>query len=297
MLTRLLRRSAVAAAAATALGFLTQVPALAGGGPGGSGSGGFGYSQCGQSSSPQCTVTAGSGPATGTPGTASTGGTTGGGAATVSTGGTATGGCSGSVNKTFGCVPAGCNITVQTLACPIGVGGAAPPAGGGAPVLPAPGVLAQLAVKYLRLPDPVIRSSPAPGALQLTRLPVWLWVAVNAWQPQSKTAQGPGESVTATATPVSAAWSMGDGTTVTCKGPGTPYGGGNPAAASPTCGYTYDQSSAGQPGGAYRVTVTITWDITWQGTGGAGGALAPLETVAAAEFRVAESQALDTSGG
>ena len=297
MLTRLLRRAAVAAAAATALVFLTQVPALAGGGPGGSGSGGFGYSQCGQSSSPQCTVTAGSGPANGTPGTASTGGGTAGGAATVSTGGTAAGGCSGTMNKTFGCVPAGCNITVQTLACPIGVGGAAPPAGGGAPVLPAPGVLAQLAVKYLRLPDPVIRSSPAPGALQLTRLPVWLWVAANAWQPQSKTAEVPGESVTATATPVSAAWSMGDGTTVTCKGPGTPYGGGNPAAASPTCGYTYDQSSAGQPGGAYRVTVTITWDITWQGTGGAGGARAPLETVAAAEFRVAESQALNTSGG
>jgi len=297
MLTRLLRRAAVAAAAATALVFLTQVPALAGGGPGGSGSGGFGYSQCGQSSSPQCTVTAGSGPATGTPGTASIGGGTTGGTTTVSTGGTATGGCSGTVNKTFGCVPAGCNITVQTLACPIGVGGAAPPTGGGAPVLLAPGVLAQLAVKYLRLPDPVIRSSPAPGALQLTRLPVWLWVAANAWQPQSKTAQVPGESVTATATPVSAAWSMGNGTTVTCKGPGTPYGGGNPAAASPTCGYTYEESSAGQPGGAYRVTVTITWDITWQGTGGAGGALAPLQTVAAAEFRVAESQALNTSGG
>jgi len=297
MLTRLLRRAAVAAAAATALVFLTQVPALAGGGPGGSGSGGFGYSQCGQSSSPQCTVTAGSGPATGTPGTASIGGGTTGGTTTVSTGGTATGGCSGTVNKTFGCVLAGCNITVQTLACPIGVGGAAPPTGGGAPVLLAPGVLAQLAVKYLRLPDPVIRSSPAPGALQLTRLPVWLWVAANAWQPQSKTAQVPGESVTATATPVSAAWSMGNGTTVTCKGPGTPYGGGNPAAASPTCGYTYEESSAGQPGGAYRVTVTITWDITWQGTGGAGGALAPLQTVAAAEFRVAESQALNTSGG
>jgi hypothetical protein len=203
------------------------------------------------------------------------------------------------MNKTFGCVPAGCNITVQTLACPLGVAGAAPPpaGGGAAPVLPAPGVLAQLAVKYLRLPDPVIRSSPAPGALQLTQLPVWLWIAAGDWQPQSKTAQVPGESVTATATPVSAAWDMGNGTTVTCKGPGTAYGDGNPAAASPTCGYTYDQSSAGQPGGAYGVTVTITWDIIWAGDGGAGGVLAPLETVAAAEFRVAESQALDTSSG
>jgi hypothetical protein len=164
--------------------------------------------------------------------------------------------------------------------------------------LPAPGVLAQLAVKYLQLPDPVIRSSPAPGALQLTRLPVWLWVAANAWQPQSKTAQVPGEAVTATATPVLAAWAMGDGKTVTCKGPGTAYAAGdNPSAASPTCGYTYEASSAGQPGGAYKVTVTITWDITWAGAGGAGGALAPLQTVAAAEFQVAESQALNTSGG
>jgi hypothetical protein len=293
MLTRLLRRAALAAAASLALMCLAQVPALAGGGPGTA----FGFAQCGQSSSPQCTVTAGSGPGAGTPGTASTGGTTGGGAATVSTGGTAAGGCSGTVNKTFGCVPAGCTLTVQTVACPIAGGAAPPAAGGAAPVLPAPQVLAQLAVKYLRLPDPVIRSSPAPGALQLTRLPVWLWVAADAWQPQSKTAQVPGESVTATATPVSAAWSMGDGTTVTCTGPGTPYGDGNPAAASPTCGHTYGQSSAGQPAGAYPVTVTITWDITWAGAGGAGGALAPLQTVAAAQFRVAESQALNTSGG
>jgi len=300
MLTRLLRRAAVAAAAAMALVCLAQLPALAGGGPSGggpSGGGPFGYAQCGQSSSPSCAVTAGSGPENETPGSASMGGGPTGGTATVFAAGTAAGGCSGTMNKTFGCVPAGCNITVQTLACPVGVGGAALP-GGPAPVMSAPGVLAQLAVRYLRLPDPVIRSSPAPGALQLTRLPLWLWVAANAWQPQSKTAQVPGESVTATATPVSEAWSMGDGTTVTCKGPGTPYAAGdNPSAASPTCGYTYDQSSAGQPGGAFRVTVTITWDVTWQGAGGAGGVLAPLQTVAAAEFQVAESQALNTSGG
>ena len=59
-------------------------------------------------------------------------------------------------------VPADCTVTVQTLACPLEVPGAA------GPVLPAPGVLAQLAVRYLRLPDPVIRSSPAPGALSCT---------------------------------------------------------------------------------------------------------------------------------
>ena len=131
MLTRLLRLPAVAVAAAMTLVCLAQVPALAGGGP--SGSGGFGYSTCGQSSSAQCTVTAGSGPAAGTPGTASPGG----GTTTVSAGGTAAGGCSGTMNKTFGCIPAGCTITVQTLACPAGTGPArargAGPAGGEVP--------------------------------------------------------------------------------------------------------------------------------------------------------------------
>jgi len=292
MLTRLLRRAAVMAAAAMALVCLTQVPALAGGGPGGP----FGHVQCGQSSSPQCQVTAGTGPTAGAPGTANPGGATSG-PGTVATGGTAAGGCSGTMTTAFGCVPAGCTLTAQTVGCPIGVAGPAGPPGG-EPVLPAPGVLAQLAVRYLNLPDPVIRSSPAPGALQLTRLPVWLWVAANVWQPQSKTAQVPGEAVTATATPVLAAWAMGDGTTVTCTGPGTAYAAGdNPSAASPTCGYTYEASSAGQPDGAYKVTVTITWDITWAGAGGAGGVLAPIQTVAAAEFRVAESQALNTNGG
>jgi hypothetical protein len=201
------------------------------------------------------------------------------------------------VSKAFGCVPAGCTITVQTVACPVGVAGA-PAAGPAPPAPPPPALLAQLAVRYLRLPDPVIRSSPAPGAPQLTELPTWMWVAPAAWRPESKTAQVPGEAVTATATPVSASWQMGDGRTVTCHGPGTPYSGGdNPAASSPTCGYTYTRSSAGQPSAAYHVTVTITWDITWAGPGGAGGVLPPLFTAAAAAMRVAESQAVDTAGG
>ena len=45
------------------------------------------------------------------------------------------------------------------------------------------------------------------------------------------------------------------------------------------------------------MTATITWDITWAGDGGAGGVLPPLHTAAAAEFRVAESQAVNTSSG
>lgn len=292
MLIRALRGAAMVTVAAIFMTGLCQAVASAGNGspPGG----GFGGAQCGQGDTPGCTLTAGAPGSSGT-GDPGTGGT---GNGTRAVGGRpgADPGCTGTVSKAFGCVPAGCTITVQTLACPIGAAAAAK-AGPAQLTLPAPVVLAQLAVRYLRLPGPVIRSSPAPEAFQLTELPTWLWVAPAAWHPQSRTVQVPGESVTVTATPVSAAWSMGDGATVTCKGPGTPYSGGNPAASSPTCGHTYDRSSAGQPAGTYQVTVTVTWNITWTGTGGAGGALAPLDTVAAAGFRVAESQALDTGSG
>ncbi|MGH3296244.1 MAG: hypothetical protein ACRDP7_31050 [Trebonia sp.] len=158
-------------------------------------------------------------------------------------------------------------------------------------------MLAALARQTLGLPSPVVRSSPAENALQLTNLPTWLWINPAEWVPESKTATVPGESVTATATPVSVTWHPGDGSAVTCQGAGTPYtSADNPASVSPDCGHTYTSSSAGQPGGAFQVTATITWDVTWQGAGGAGGALAPLFTTAVAAFRVAESQALNTSG-
>jgi hypothetical protein len=295
MLSRALAVVLAAGLAAVLLLAGGQQAALAGGGPG---NGGFyGNVTCGQSYAPQCTVTAGSGPSAGTP--AGTGAQAGGqpSAGTTAAGGGGAGGCAGTENKTFGCVPAGCQVTVQTLACPIGAaapGGA--PAGGG-PAPPDPAVLAALARQTLGLPSSVIRASPAQDALQLANLPTWLWISPAEWAPESKTATVPGESVTATATPVSVTWHPGDGTTVTCQGAGTPYtSADNPGSASPDCGHTYAASSAGQPGGAFRATATITWDVTWQGAGGAGGVLPPLFTTAAAAFRVAESQALDTSG-
>ena len=96
-----------------------QQAALAGGGPGGGNL--FGSVTCGQSYSPQCDVTAGSGPSAGTPASP---GTQAGGQqpARTAAGGGAGGRLQGTVNKTFGCVPAGCQVTVQTLACPLGVG-------------------------------------------------------------------------------------------------------------------------------------------------------------------------------
>lgn len=158
---------------------------------------------------------------------------------------------------------------------------------------PSPEELAQRAYRQLRLPSPQINSSPA-GA-QLVQLPSWLWLDRAGWQPISATAAVPGVSVTATATPSSVDWDMGDGATVSCPGPGTPFPEAtDPQAASPDCGHTYRRSSQSAPGGRYPVTATVTWTVSWSGSGGAG-TLPNLTTTATTTFPVAESQALNTA--
>jgi hypothetical protein len=170
-------------------------------------------------------------------------------------------------------------------------GGAAPAAARAA--APAPAVLAQAAESRLGLGSPVIQASPAVGLDQLVHVPTWLWLA-GPWAPVRATAAVPGEQVTATATPQRVTWHMGDGSMVTCRGPGTPYQpSGNPAAPSPTCGHTYARSSAAAPGGKFTVTATITWDVTWAG-GGGGGAFPGLVTTSAVRVPVAQSQAIVT---
>ena len=124
MLSRALACLLAAAVAVALLLAGGQQAALAGGGPGtGTPYGGV---TCGQSYAPQCDVTAGTGPSVGTP--ASPGTQAG---SQPAAGGGAAGGCQGTENKTFGCVPAGCQVTVQTLACPIGAAAPAAPAPGG----------------------------------------------------------------------------------------------------------------------------------------------------------------------
>jgi hypothetical protein len=167
------------------------------------------------------------------------------------------------------------------------------PAGESPPVL-SPAQVAEMARQRLRLPVPTIAANPA--GLQLVNLPTWMWLSTG-WNRVSATASVPGVSVTATASPSTVSWSMGDGSTVTCAGAGTPFHTGtDPMATSPDCGHTYRTSSARQPGHAFPVAATIHWTITWAG-GGQGGTFPDLTTTGNAAFRVAESQALNNGGG
>jgi hypothetical protein len=158
--------------------------------------------------------------------------------------------------------------------------------------------LAQQAVSQLPLDSPSIEMAPPATSEQLVNVSTWLWLNPAAWHQQTATAAAGPVSATATATPVEVVWSMGDGHQVTCAGPGTPYDSSNPNATT-DCSYTWTQSSAGQPGGAYQVTATVYWQVAWTATGAPGGGnLGQVPGPAAGvPVRVAESQAVNTASG
>ncbi|GGT96015.1 ATP/GTP-binding protein [Streptomyces phaeofaciens] len=135
-----------------------------------------------------------------------------------------------------------------------------------------PAVLAQRAVDSMKLAGPDIASPRATGKY-LVGMPMWMWVNQSAttYGPNTASASAGGVTVTATAKVSKIVWTMGDGTAVTCHGPGTPYTAASGKSDSPTCGHTYSRASADQPGGRYPVTATSTWTINWQITTGGGG--------------------------
>ncbi|MGA5149988.1 ATP/GTP-binding protein [Streptomyces griseoincarnatus] len=134
-----------------------------------------------------------------------------------------------------------------------------------------PGVLAQQAVDTMTLLGPDI-ASPRSAGKYTVGVPIWLWVNQGAttYGPNTASASAGGVTVTAIAKVSRIDWRMGDGSTVTCTGPGTPYTGSAGMVESPTCGHVYSKTSAGEPGRKYAVTATSTWTIDWQGGGAAG---------------------------
>lgn len=184
------------------------------------------------------------------------------------------------------------------VTCP-GVGGTggsvqwapAPPAGYGGAVNPQ--VLAVRAVNLLGLTGPDIALSPNVAREQIVGLPTWMWTQATptTWGRHTATAAVPGASVTAVATATEISWQMGDGTTVVCVGPGTPWSTRYDAhAASPTCGHTYTTAST-----ARTITATTTWQVRWTGSGlasGVGGAVTVTRS-SSVTVRVAELQAIN----
>jgi hypothetical protein len=167
-----------------------------------------------------------------------------------------------------------------------------------APVQVDPEVIARQLARRLPLPEPDVATSPPAGRDQLVGVPTWLWVR-DAWEPRSVSASLGGATVTVTATPRSVRWDMGTGDRVTCDGPGTAYDPSAPDSAQDTdCSYTYRRSSAAQPGERYPVSTRVRWRVRWTASGIAGGGdLGSVTRSTGLSLRVAEGQALVTSGG
>jgi hypothetical protein len=166
----------------------------------------------------------------------------------------------------------------------------------GAPAI-TPQQLLQVALGEFRVPALGPATAPPRGRDGLAGLPEWFWIPAAGWHPRSVTVTAGPVWATATATPERLSFSPGPGLSgPSCPGPGTPYNPKRPAGAQRTaCSYTYDQGSAGQPGGTYQAAVTVIWRVTWTGSGGAGGVVnAGLRTSYPFALRVTEGQALVT---
>lgn len=145
-----------------------------------------------------------------------------------------------------------------------------------------PETLAGLAYNQIQVPGTKV--SLAPGGASKVNLPTWAWLDKGEFKPVSVTASldAPGLHIeaTTTATPVSLTIKPGTDDAKLLPGSGTceinddgsigePYAKGK-AKQTPPCGVVYQRSSGD---GTYDLQATATWEITWEGTGGAKGTL------------------------
>ncbi|MFD4345693.1 hypothetical protein ACFWQ6_12650 [Streptomyces coelicoflavus] len=145
-----------------------------------------------------------------------------------------------------------------------------------------PEVLAQLAYARIRVPDTRVTLAP-PNATKVN-LPTWAWLDQTTFDEVAVTASldvdGVNIQATTTAKPVSLKLDPGtdDADTYPASGEctinaggtiGEPYAKGK-ADQAPPCGVKYLRSSGD---GTFNLQATITWEVAWTGTGGAGGDL------------------------
>lgn len=149
------------------------------------------------------------------------------------------------------------------------------------------------AMGALNPPRPTINTSPSHRRGLLVHTPTWLWLPPRYWRTYSTTIMVWGYAVTIFATPTVVRWNMGNGDSLTCIGPGTPWVPGFGDALS-TCNYTYRHSSDGASSDRYRITATVTFvgSFTTVGLGGMRGPLGAVTRSSSVYAPVAEIQGL-----
>ncbi|MFD6189707.1 hypothetical protein [Streptomyces sp. NPDC060275] len=162
-----------------------------------------------------------------------------------------------------------------------------------------PEVLAELAYAEIRVPGTEVTLAPAEATK--VNLPTWAWLDGAEFKPVSVTAsvEEIGINATATAEPVSLRIEPGtpDAEIYPASGVceikdgriGAPYEKGR-ADDTPPCGVKYLRSSGE---GTFPLQATVTWEIHWTGSGGAGGDLPDGTFGATQDVVVQEIQAVN----
>jgi hypothetical protein len=167
----------------------------------------------------------------------------------------------------------------------------------GAPQVTPQQLLVQ-ALRELTVPHLQPATAPPRGTDGLVGLPEWFWVPSAEWHARSVTVTAGPVWATAVAAPIGLALQPGPGLSpVSCAGAGTAYNARKPSAQQHTgCSYTYQRPSAGQPENVYHASLTVTWRVSWTGSGGSGGVLdAALGVPVGVTIPVAQGEALVTS--
>jgi hypothetical protein len=137
-----------------------------------------------------------------------------------------------------------------------------------------PGSLAISVRNLLQLPIPRMHFNPdvtsSAGAATMANLPTWWWSTRRG--PIIQVAANGPVNVTVTATPLSLQWDPGDAQPpATCAGPGIPWQQGLSDNDPRACTFTYNRSSAVAAGDRFTARATMTWGITFTGSGGLNG--------------------------
>ncbi|MFG2346760.1 hypothetical protein [Streptomyces phaeochromogenes] len=145
---------------------------------------------------------------------------------------------------------------------------------------PTPDVLAAYAYDQIKVPETEVELKPEGKST--VNLPTWAWLDKGTFQEVKIRAELPNTGVWAetTAKPVALHLEPGteDAETYPASGDceiskdgsiGTPYAKGS-SVKTPPCGIAYLRASSGAP---YQLKASITWEISWEGSGGAQGDL------------------------
>lgn len=137
-------------------------------------------------------------------------------------------------------------------------------------------------LNHLPIPDIAIDANPATG---LVALPSWFWLDGYDGSPISSSDALPGVAVDVEVEPLVYRWSFGDGTTEDTASLGQRF------PAESDIRHVYEQSSLAA-GGAYVVTVEVTFSARYRVNGGAWEALEPITRSFSNDYPVQQLQSV-----